>query len=154
MAIEKALPEFHKMGVQLLWQTGKNYSVTTNSPAAVVHQFIDDMAGAYAAADLVVCRSGGSTVAELTIAGKASILIPYPYAVNNEQEHNARALANRGAAVLLMDSEVAGMLQTLISKTLSNSTELRAMELSVQMMAKPDAAATAAEQILKLVRAV
>lgn len=67
--------------------------------------FIDDMAARYAAADLVICRAGASTVTELAAVGVASVLVPYPHAVDDHQTHNARYLAERGAAVLIPQHE-------------------------------------------------
>ncbi len=67
--------------------------------------FIDDMAARYAAADLVICRAGASTVTEISAAGIASVLVPYPHAVDDHQTHNARYLAERGAAVLMPQPE-------------------------------------------------
>ena len=74
-----------------------------------VSAFIDDMAGAYAWADLVLCRSGASTVAELAAAGKPALLIPFPHATHDHQTANARVLADAGAAVLLAESELPGV---------------------------------------------
>lgn len=68
---------------------------------ADVREFIDDMAGEYARADLVICRAGAMTVSELAAAGLASVLVPYPHAVDDHQTANARFLADRGAAVLM-----------------------------------------------------
>jgi UDP-N-acetylglucosamine--N-acetylmuramyl-(pentapeptide) pyrophosphoryl-undecaprenol N-acetylglucosamine transferase len=73
---------------------------------AAVVPFIHDMAGAYAAADLVVCRAGATTVAELAVCGKHAVLIPYPYAADNHQEHNARSLAERGGAVVIVQKDL------------------------------------------------
>lgn len=68
--------------------------------------FIDDMASAYAAADLVICRAGALTVAELAAVGAASLLVPFPHAVDDHQTGNARFLADRGAAWLLPQNEL------------------------------------------------
>ena len=68
--------------------------------------FIDDMAGAYASADLVICRAGALTIAELAAAGVASVLVPFPHAVDDHQTGNARFLANAGAAILLPQREL------------------------------------------------
>ena len=84
--------QHHAAVVQLYQQAGVK---------ADIRAFIDDMAESYAAADLVICRSGALTVAELAAAGVASLLIPYPSAVDDHQTHNARFLSERGAAVLL-----------------------------------------------------
>jgi len=71
-------------------------------------EYIEDMPAAYACADIVVCRSGAMTIAELTMLGKPAILIPYPYAADNHQEKNARALEREGAARVVLDSEASG----------------------------------------------
>ena len=73
---------------------------------AVVLPYISDMAGAYAAADLVVCRSGATTVAELAVCGKRAVLVPYPFAADNHQEHNARSLAERGGADVIIQKDL------------------------------------------------
>src|SRR5690606_33129088 len=75
--------------------------------AASVVEFIDDMAGAYRQADLLVCRSGAMTIAEIAAIGVASVLVPYPHAVDDHQTGNARFLSGNGAAVLMPQSELA-----------------------------------------------
>jgi len=75
---------------------------------ATVTSFIDDMANAFRRADLVICRAGATTVAELAAAGKAAVLVPYPHAVGDHQRLNARVLADAGAAVMLRDDEIDG----------------------------------------------
>jgi UDP-N-acetylglucosamine--N-acetylmuramyl-(pentapeptide) pyrophosphoryl-undecaprenol N-acetylglucosamine transferase len=74
---------------------------------AAVLPYIHDMAGAYAAADLVVSRSGATTVAELAVCGKRAVLIPFPYAADNHQEFNARTLAERGQAEIIIQKDLA-----------------------------------------------
>ncbi len=109
--------------IQLLHQTGEKDVAEVASAyrgaglKAAVLPYIDDMAGAYAAADLVVSRSGATTVAELAVCGKCAILVPFPYAADNHQEHNARALAERGAAEVIVQKDLnAKMLAVLIRK--------------------------------------
>jgi len=75
---------------------------------AEVHSFIDDMGAAYERADLVVCRAGATTVAELTALGKAAILVPYPFAADDHQRANAAVLADHGAGILILDGEFTG----------------------------------------------
>ena len=112
---------------------------------AEIRPFIDDMAESYANADLVICRSGALTVAELAAAGVASLLIPFPFAVDDHQTHNARFLSDSGAAFLLPQSELtaarlAGMLMELSRK------ELAEMALRARGMAKAHAADRVAEE--------
>ncbi len=100
--------------------------------------FIDDMATRYAEADLVICRSGALTVAELAAAGVASLLVPFPHAVDDHQTANARFLADHGAAYLLPQAELdaeklAGILRSL------DRTQLQKMAAKARELAKPEA---------------
>ncbi|MDT3736647.1 MAG: undecaprenyldiphospho-muramoylpentapeptide beta-N-acetylglucosaminyltransferase [Denitratisoma sp.] len=106
--------------------------------------FIDDMAARYAAADLVVCRAGALTVAELSAAGVASVLVPFPHAVDDHQTGNARFLAEAGAAILLPQPELtpeklAGLLRELTRERLA------AMAEKARAQAKPEATRAVAE---------
>ncbi|MDR2240232.1 MAG: undecaprenyldiphospho-muramoylpentapeptide beta-N-acetylglucosaminyltransferase [Zoogloeaceae bacterium] len=106
--------------------------------------FIDDMAARYAAADLVICRAGALTVAELAAAGAASVLVPLPHAVDDHQTGNARFLAEAGAAILLPQAELtaeklAGLLRGL------TRAQLAAMAEKARALAKPEAARAVAE---------
>ncbi|BBJ00476.1 UDP-N-acetylglucosamine--N-acetylmuramyl-(pentapeptide) pyrophosphoryl-undecaprenol N-acetylglucosamine transferase [Ferrigenium kumadai] len=96
----------------VLHQTGKQHFEAVQQlyqnagVQADIRPFLDDMAGCYADADLVICRAGALTIAELATAGVASILVPFPFAVDDHQTHNARFLSERGAAVLLPQTEL------------------------------------------------
>lgn len=112
--------------------------------------FIDDMAGAYAWADLVICRAGALTVAELAAAGVASVLVPYPHAVDDHQTGNAKFLANAGAAILLPQTELTP--ETLSQlRTLSRSQLLQMAERA-RALAKVDATADVARICAELAR--
>jgi len=109
--------------LQILHQTGEKdvAEVTTAYRAAGIRAkvlpYIHDMAGAYAVADLVVSRSGATTVAELAVCGKRAVLIPYPFAADNHQEFNARTLAERGSADVIVQKELTALnLSGLIKK--------------------------------------
>jgi UDP-N-acetylglucosamine--N-acetylmuramyl-(pentapeptide) pyrophosphoryl-undecaprenol N-acetylglucosamine transferase len=99
-------------GLQLLHQTGDKDAVEVAvgyreaGVKAVVLPYIHDMAGAYAAADLVIGRSGATTVAELAVCGKRAVLIPFPFAADNHQEHNATTLAARGLAEVIIQKDL------------------------------------------------
>lgn len=150
-AIEAALPEFDAQGIQVLWQTGKQYTPPHTLPPNVrVLPFIDDMASAYAAANLVLSRAGGGTVAELGVVGKAALLVPYPYAANNEQEHNARALEERGAAVMIKDADLAARFLPTALEIIHNPERLHRMAAAMSAAGKPDAAKDAATEMLQL----
>lgn len=115
-AVVKALGLMKEQGreVRIVHQTGEwDYErvlrlYTELGLRGAVTPFIDDMAAAYLEADLVVGRAGASTVSELAALGKPSVLIPYPYAANDHQVTNARALSDHGGAVLLLQSELSG----------------------------------------------
>lgn len=98
--------------IQVLHQTGeKDFAEVSagykaSGVKAVVFPYIHDMAGAYAAADLVISRSGATTVAELAVCGKRAVLVPFPFAADNHQEHNARTLARRGNADVLIQKDL------------------------------------------------
>jgi len=110
--------------------------------AADVVPFIDDMGAAYAAADLVVCRAGATTVAELTALGKPAILVPYPFAADDHQRANAEVLEARGAAVLLLDRDCSGARLAAAVLALANDRpRLRAMAAAAKRLGVPDAAA-------------
>ncbi len=115
-----------------------------------IRPFIDDMAEAYARADLVICRSGALTVAELAAAGVASLLIPFPHAVDDHQTHNAHFLSMRGAAVLLPQTELSAekLAQWLGSM---DREQLQTMALHARSVAKMDAATVVANSCVELV---
>ncbi len=113
MAMKDAAPELRSVeNLQVLHQTGEKDASEVKDGYrkagvnAVVLPYIHDMAGAYAAADLVVSRSGATTVAELAVCGKRAVLIPYPFAADNHQEHNARSLAERGGGEVIVQKDL------------------------------------------------
>lgn len=121
---------------------------------AEVTPFIADMAEAYAWADLVVCRSGALTVSELAAAGVASVLVPYPFAVDDHQVGNARYLTGAGAAhmVIQRDLSVSG-LSALLGELLGDRARLLSMAEAARSRAQPDAAGRIAAVCLELARA-
>jgi UDP-N-acetylglucosamine--N-acetylmuramyl-(pentapeptide) pyrophosphoryl-undecaprenol N-acetylglucosamine transferase len=117
---------------------------------ATVEPFIDDMAAAYAWADLIVCRAGALTLAELAAAGVGSILVPFPFAVDDHQTANARAWVDAGAALLLPESEAsAERLATVLGELLLDHARLLAMAQAARTLAKPDSAARIADVCLE-----
>lgn len=110
-----------------------------NFPVEVL-AFIEDMAAAYAWADVAICRAGALTVSELAQAGLPAILIPYPHAVDDHQTHNARYLSDRGAAILLPQTELSVAGLTKLLHTLYNEpTQLQQMAQAAQQCAQPNA---------------
>jgi UDP-N-acetylglucosamine--N-acetylmuramyl-(pentapeptide) pyrophosphoryl-undecaprenol N-acetylglucosamine transferase len=100
----QGLQVLHQTGARDVQEVAEGYREAGIAAAAV--PYINDMAGAYAAADLVVCRAGATTVAELAVCGKRAVLIPYPFAADNHQEHNARSLAERGGAEVIVQKDL------------------------------------------------
>jgi UDP-N-acetylglucosamine--N-acetylmuramyl-(pentapeptide) pyrophosphoryl-undecaprenol N-acetylglucosamine transferase len=120
---------------------------------ARVDAFIEDMAGAYGWADMIICRAGALTVSELMAAGVAAALIPLPSAIDDHQTWNARVLTSAGAAVALVQRELtAEKLTTLLLSELSDRHKLMAMAEKAQQLAKPDAVARVAELCVEVAR--
>jgi UDP-N-acetylglucosamine--N-acetylmuramyl-(pentapeptide) pyrophosphoryl-undecaprenol N-acetylglucosamine transferase len=114
--------------------------------AAEVSAFITDMPRAFAAADLIVCRSGASTVAEVTAAGKPAIFIPFPRAADDHQTRNAQALEKAGAAILIPQSQLTPQsLAQRILGLLRERSRLAAMASASRRLAHPDAGHEIAE---------
>ena len=137
----------HQTGAGHLDTVRGNYE-RAGVPAEVV-AFIDDMAGLYAEADLLVCRAGASTIAELAAAGVPAVLIPFPYAVDDHQTTNARFLSERGGAVLIPQSELTPEKLAALLGALDR-TKLAAMALAAREAGKPDATQTVAEACMRL----
>ena len=116
-----------------------------------VHKFIDDMPAVFARADLLVCRSGASTVAEITAAGKPAIFVPFPHAADDHQNVNARALERAGAAVVVEESKLeAAYLVDTIAALISDPGRLQEMSSAARSLAHPRAVEEIAEMVREL----
>jgi len=158
-AVVEALPKLDQLKAQvaLLHQTGENEynrvqeEVAKHSVSVQVFAFLDRMWDAFSRADLVVCRSGASTVAELAAAGRAAILVPYPAAANEHQLRNAEALQRIGAARLILDRNLDGeTLSGAIVELLERPDELQRMESAMRRMAHPQAATRIVDELERL----
>ena len=138
----------HQAGSRHLEQLKANYAAAGVRAECV--DFIDDMAGAYEWADLVLCRAGALTVAELAAAGVASILVPFPHAVDDHQTANARFLSSAGGAILLPQKEMTPESVSL----LRNYTRGQLLQMAerARALAKPEAVAEVARQCEELVK--
>ena len=117
--------------------------------SAEAYHFIEDMGKAYLTADLVICRAGSTSLAELTVAARPAILIPYPYAADNHQEANARSLADEGAAIMIRNSELTGeLLAEQIKKLIEEPLSLASMAEAMRRRAKPEAGRQIVEECL------
>jgi UDP-N-acetylglucosamine--N-acetylmuramyl-(pentapeptide) pyrophosphoryl-undecaprenol N-acetylglucosamine transferase len=154
-AVTGILPALIDEGFRVIWQTGTEDYATTTAVAEHfgktiwVKPFIDRMDYAYAVSDLVVCRAGATTIAELTRLGKPAILIPYPHAAADHQSENARAMAEEGAADIV-DDAVAGtnLLPAILSAV--RDDRLRSMSDAGKRLGNPAAARTIATRVLAL----
>ncbi|MTV26162.1 undecaprenyldiphospho-muramoylpentapeptide beta-N-acetylglucosaminyltransferase [Nitriliruptoraceae bacterium ZYF776] len=120
-------------------------------PRARLVDFIDHMSDAYAAADVVVCRAGATSIAELTVLGIPSVLVPYPHATGDHQTRNAEALARAGGAVLVADDEFDGAsLVEAVEPLLTDPGRHRDVAAAARAFGRPDAAANVARLVLDL----
>lgn len=118
---------------------------------AEVTPFIEAMDEAYAMADLILCRAGATTVAELTAFGKAAILVPYPYAIYDHQRDNAQALQEKGAAEMILDGVLNGkILAETIRGYLSDRAKITRMAAAARALGRPDAAARIVDECYAL----
>lgn len=159
VAMMEALPAFESSmsAIRFIHQTGaldagmvsrgyEKYGFT-----AAVSPFIDDMYSAYAQAHVVVSRAGASTLAELALCGKPSILIPYPYAAHNHQEHNARSFVAKGAAVLLLAGALTGgSLAQELRVLHADRKKIADMAGRARLLARPDAAGCVVDECCRL----
>jgi UDP-N-acetylglucosamine--N-acetylmuramyl-(pentapeptide) pyrophosphoryl-undecaprenol N-acetylglucosamine transferase len=141
---------WHQTGKKLIEQTRALYQEARVT--GKVEPFIDDMGAAYAWADLVLCRAGALTVAELAIAGLPSILVPYPYAVDDHQTSNAKYLADQGAAIIVQQTDLNPdrLLELLRGLT---REKLQKMAAEAKRLALPDATKKVADICLQVAHA-
>jgi UDP-N-acetylglucosamine--N-acetylmuramyl-(pentapeptide) pyrophosphoryl-undecaprenol N-acetylglucosamine transferase len=152
-AIQQNLIAFEKMGLQLIWQTGKPNAAMYKASASqfgkvYVDSFINDMSAAYAAADMVVSRSGAMAVAEIAMTGKACIFVPYPNAAEDHQTYNAKVLVKEKAAQMIADKNVITELLPMIEKLMANKNILSEMETKIQSFAWKNADQLIAAEII------
>jgi UDP-N-acetylglucosamine--N-acetylmuramyl-(pentapeptide) pyrophosphoryl-undecaprenol N-acetylglucosamine transferase len=154
-AVLQALPQLLPQGVQVLHQAGErhyaefsaHYDAFDPDQAKVV-PFIQDMAAAYSWADLVVSRAGASTVAELTVIGRPSVLIPFPYAVHQHQLHNAKLLEKAGAAMVVEQSYLPEVdLADMILNLLALPDKLLAMGRAARQLGQPEATRSIVQEV-------
>jgi len=143
--------------VQLIWQVGKLYveeyrqSPVAQLPNVRLYAFIDRMDLAYAAADVVICRAGALTIAELCMVGKPAILVPSPNVAEDHQTKNAMALVEKDAAVIIRDGEASEKMIANALALLWDDNRQQELSANIKMMARPDAAEHIAEEVMDLV---
>ncbi len=158
-SVVEMLPELQKMEpkVHVLHQTGNQEAEAVKKAyagydvAANVTPFITDMAGVYRQTDLIICRAGATSLAEITAAGKAAILIPFPWAADDHQTKNAQALADAGAAVMIPEKELSGKkLFAAVNDLLSDGDKISLLEENSARLGKINAAEIIVDACLQL----
>ena len=148
----------HADKVQVIWQSGKIYDADCRKALAesgvknvIQSPFISNMDIAYRAADLVVSRAGASSISELQLLGKASILVPSPNVAEDHQTKNALALANRDAAIMVTDAEAPQRLVSTMLKTVADAQLIASLETNVKAMALNNAAEKIVDKVLEII---
>jgi UDP-N-acetylglucosamine--N-acetylmuramyl-(pentapeptide) pyrophosphoryl-undecaprenol N-acetylglucosamine transferase len=156
LAVPQALRELAEFPIEVRHQCGEKLRADADKAyveagvIASVEPFIADMAAAYAWADLVVCRAGALTLAEVCAAGLGSVLVPFPQAVDDHQTRNAEYLVERGAALLLrQDEQLAPKLRDALREFATDPARRRAMAEAARSLARPDAAARVADIVMQ-----
>lgn len=141
-----------KAGASMIDDIGKDVDLNIN-PQIMLREYINDMDRCLAAADLVVCRAGASSLSEIQALGKPSILVPYPYAAENHQYYNAKTMSDRDAAILIEEKDFTGeRLLSEVEKLLSKPERLKKMGANARAMAILDASQRITECVCKIVK--
>ncbi|MCR4800729.1 MAG: undecaprenyldiphospho-muramoylpentapeptide beta-N-acetylglucosaminyltransferase [Bacteroidales bacterium] len=153
------LSEIAESGVQVLWQTGKGYIEAARKAAEpfmserlVVTDFVGRMDLAYAMADLVISRAGASSISELCLLGKPSILVPSPNVAEDHQTHNAMALVNKDAAVLVKDVDADKDLISTALTLINDEAKLNELSNNTKKLAQFDSANRIADEVVNLIK--
>ena len=155
------LQELLHSDIQVIWQTGMNYYAdcqqtlanclqTTSKNQFICTDFVSQMPLAYALADLVISRAGASSISELCLLGKPSILVPSPNVAEDHQTHNAMALVRKDAAVLVKDADAQNELISTALSLLHDDTQLQILQQNILKLALPNSAHLIAEEVMKL----
>ena len=157
------LNELIDSDIQVIWQTGKNYFADCQTALEeynskfkiqnskfICTDFVSQMPLAYALADLVISRAGASSISELCLLGKPSILVPSPNVAEDHQTHNAMALVRKDAAILVKDVDAKNMLITTALALINSEEQLESLHRNILTLALPDSARLIAEEVMKL----
>lgn len=153
------LKELVESGIQVIWQTGKNYFADCKKSLEVLPHdniicidFVSQMPLAYALADLVISRAGASSISELCLLGKPSILVPSPNVAEDHQTHNAMALVKKDAAVLVKDVDAKESLIATALPLIQDDIRLESLRKNILTLALPDSARIIAAEVMKLAK--
>lgn len=158
-SVKKHLQLLAESGVQVIWQTGKFYiddcrkaAEEFANPNLIVTDFVSRMDLAYAVANLVISRAGASSISELCLLGKPSVLVPSPNVAEDHQTHNAMALVRKNAAVLVKDVDAENELIATALALLADVQKLKELSTNVLTLAERDSARRIADEVMKLVK--
>ncbi|MDE6273224.1 MAG: undecaprenyldiphospho-muramoylpentapeptide beta-N-acetylglucosaminyltransferase [Muribaculaceae bacterium] len=154
-SLEQELRRLNEAGLQVIWQTGKSFIDRAKAAAkgmkgVVVTPFISDMASAYAAASVVASRAGAGSISELEVLGKPCVLVPSPNVAEDHQTKNARALSDRGAAILVADADARTQLVDTLLQLASDPERLEEMKKEISKMALPSADDKIADEVISI----
>ena len=155
-ALDSHIAEFEKNNLQLIWQTGKPYEEKGKQAGAGktniwISDFINQMEYAYAAADVVISRSGAMSVGELCVMNKPVLFVPYPFAAEDHQTVNAKKLVDKNAALMIKDSEAADKLVTTIIELAKDEQRQAELKHNISKLAITDAAEVVAREVLRAI---
>ena len=155
-AVEEHLDQFEKNNVQLIWQTGKPYSAKAKAKSMGnkniwTGEFISQMDYAFAAADVVVSRSGAIAIAELCVAKKPAVLVPFPFAAEDHQTVNAQNLVDKNAAIMIKDAEAKEKLVSTVIDLAKNESRQQELKNNIGKLAVVNADEVVAKIIMKAI---
>ena len=155
-AIDKHIDEFEKNNLQLIWQTGKPYAEKAKQsaggkPNIWVNDFITQMEYAYAAADLVISRSGAMAIAEISVVKKPAVFVPFPFAAEDHQKANAQILVNKNAGIMVKDNEALDKLVSTIINLSKNQQHQNELITNISKLGKTNADELIAKEILNCI---
>ena len=151
--ISKELPFFKRMGVKVLWQTGKLYYDRYKQLATdevQIMAYINQMDLAYAAADIIISRAGASSVSELCIVGKATLFIPSPNVAEDHQTKNAQAIVKEEAAIMLRESELDSKFQLMVTGLINDESLRLQFGKKIKTLALPNATGDIVDEVERL----
>ena len=154
-SIAGGIERFNNAEIQVVWQTGKYYAEECERKAegskfVKAQAFISDMATAYLDDDIVISRAGASSISELCLLGKASILVPSPNVAEDHQTKNARALSDKNAAIFVADKDARAQLVDEAISLVSDKSRIASLETEVKKLAYHNSAEVIAKEVIKL----
>jgi UDP-N-acetylglucosamine--N-acetylmuramyl-(pentapeptide) pyrophosphoryl-undecaprenol N-acetylglucosamine transferase len=156
-SLKKCLKNITSSGIQIIWQTGeKDYESISkevaNNRNVKPLKYIDNIDYAYSASDLVLCRSGISTIMELASFGTAAVFVPFPGATENHQEKNANALAEKDAAVMILDKEMDEKMEKTVTGLLNDKEKLNSLKKKIAHFSDTKAASKIAHLLTEMIK--